>query len=219
MRIKETNHYKKALYTDLHAFHRSMYMGERQTYYDRVALAIFQPSNYMSIILDGMNQNHSKIPYQANLKQFDPSLGQHLQGILEHGRKLTIYRNFDNVRHDRNLAIHTMLLQIEARFNEYGKLPPNLFVQIDGGPENCNETFLAVCSLLVHRRVGGLQSLILSRLPPGHTHEDIDSKFGVLWRASRNRSILTPQVKYLLLIAIITHVTANIIILYRPIKN
>jgi hypothetical protein len=210
MRIKEANHYKKSLFTELHAFHRSLYMGERQTYYDRVALARFQPSNYMSIILDGMNQNHSKIPYQANLKQFEPGLVQHLQGILEHGRKLTIYRSFHNVRHDRNLAIHSMLLRFEERILEYGKLPPTVFVQVDGGPENCNETFLAVCSLLIHRKVGGLRSLIISRMPPGHTHEDIDSKFGILWRNTRNRSILTPQVNKYLINSIICDVIKTI---------
>ena len=33
----------------------------------------------------------------------------------------------------------------------------------------------------------------VARLPVGHTHEDIDAMFGVLWRATRGQTIMTPQ--------------------------
>lgn len=74
-----------------------------------------------------------------------------------------------------------------------GKLPSTLYVQIDGGGENANVSTIGMCALLVARRVGGLREVILTRLPRGHTHEDCDSQFGVIWRTMRKRSVLTPE--------------------------
>lgn len=67
-------------------------MGERQVYYDHRFCAEQQPSRYMSIILDGMSQSHTNLPWLANLKSFSTLLPQHLQGVIEHGQELVIYR-------------------------------------------------------------------------------------------------------------------------------
>jgi len=65
---------------------------------------------------------------------------------------------------------------------------------------------LVLCELLV--AVGLTQRIELSRLPVGHTHEDIDSKFAKIWVGMRNCSVLTPQVisyyfKYFIIIYIL----------------
>ena len=60
---------------------------------------------------------------------------------------------------------------LDERFG--GKLPETIFIQIDGGPENATKTLLAVCALIVHKQLGGCKQIILTRLPVGHTHEDI----------------------------------------------
>jgi hypothetical protein len=70
-------------------------------------------------------------------------------------------------------------------------LPPTLFYQIDGGSENIAKSVLAMCELLVARRT--FKKVVLARLPVGHTHEDIDSKFAKIWKAIRNQHVLTPQ--------------------------
>jgi len=56
-----------------------------------------------------------------------------------------------------------------------------------------NKAVLAMLSLLVAKRVGGLRTLVLTRLPVGHTHEDIDSIFGVISRWIFKRFIVDPQ--------------------------
>jgi hypothetical protein len=66
--------------TALHGFHRTMYMGERQTYYARRQQAISDPKNYFSTISDGMAQAHNELPHRANLQQFKHKLPCHLQG-------------------------------------------------------------------------------------------------------------------------------------------
>lgn len=123
LRRKRRDHYGRRQYTELHALHRSMFTGERQMYYDRRCEAILHPDQIMSINTDGMNQNHSKIPYLAGLQDFPRPLGQHIQGVLEHGEEFVMYRSFHHVRHDTNLAIHCILLQLEQRMkrNKSGK--------------------------------------------------------------------------------------------------
>lgn len=177
---------------DLRTLHRITYMNERKAYYERTLLADRYPSKYMSIILDGMAQTHTQLPWLSNQKEMGGyCFDQHIQGVLEHSQKFNIYRTFNNVINDSNLAIHCLLLQLENRIQRDGKLPDVVFIQIDGGPENANQYVLAVCEMLVAR--GVCQTIQLSRLPVGHTHEDIDGKFGQLWKQVRRKSLYTPQ--------------------------
>jgi hypothetical protein len=115
----------------------------------------------------------------------------HLQGIIEHGKKFVAYLTYNNINTGSNLAVHTFLLQLSLRYNESNKkLPDLIYYQIDGGSENANKTILAICELLIAR--GLTKKIVVTRLPPGHTHEDIDGRFGVIWRDLVKRYINTP---------------------------
>ena len=50
---------------------------------------------------------------------------------------------------------------------------------------------LGICELLVARRI--VETIILTRLPTGHSQEDIDAVFGKIWTALRNQPTLSPQ--------------------------
>jgi len=108
-----------------------MYMAERLAYYDRIREALLHPDNIMSCISDGMAQNHCGLPYMSGLKEFNEPLGQHLQvsflllvnscvdvfvlqGVLEHGKKFTVYRTFHNITNNANLSIYCLLSQLES---------------------------------------------------------------------------------------------------------
>ncbi|KAJ1396622.1 hypothetical protein B484DRAFT_438812, partial [Ochromonadaceae sp. CCMP2298] len=177
---------------------------ERQKYYERRGRAVENPLEYASFNSDGMNQYNSRIPHLSGLKDFERPLVQHIQGMLDHGgHEFVAYRSFHNVRKDRNLAIHCFLMQIERHMARHGgHIPETLYYQIDGGAENANEETLAICCLLVSRYnpnykidgIGlGIKQIIVTRLPPGHTHEDCDAQFGVIWRTTRRKPILTPN--------------------------
>jgi hypothetical protein len=90
-----------------------------------------------------------------------------------------------------------MLLQWETQFRESNSnpklraLPEVLYAQIDGGSENANKATLAICELMIAR--GLTRKIVLTRLPVGHTHEDIDARFGVIWRKMYHSQIYTPQ--------------------------
>ncbi len=63
---------------------------------------------------------------------------------------------------------------------------------MDGGSENANKYIMCICELLVSMNV--TKKIVITRLPVGHTHEDIDSKFAKIWVGLRNKSVVSPQV-------------------------
>ena len=126
------------------------------------------------------------------LVQTDCNYKQHLQGIINHGRDITLYRTFNNIYNGANLSIHTWLKSLQKTYDsEGGKLPDTVFAQIDGGSENANVTVKGVCELLVSRRL--TRKVVLTRLPVGHTHEDIDAIFGKIWKFIDGEAVFTPQ--------------------------
>lgn len=168
-------------------------MGERQSYYDRTDLAVYDPTNFMSLIIDGMAKHHCQLPSASNLNSYTHHMGQKLTGCINHGREFVIFRSYNNLgKTGANLTIHIISTMIERVLEKEKVIPSTLFIQIDGGGENANEIVLAYCSLLVARNIG-LKKVVLTRLIPGHTHEDIDGKFARIWVKIRNNSILTPS--------------------------
>ena len=76
---------------------------------------------------------------------------------------------------------------LDSKFDK--KLATTIFLQVDGGYEN--RYFPLLGELLVAR--GLCETFVMTRLPVGHTHEDVDSRFGTLWKASRGSHLLTPN--------------------------
>lgn len=173
---------------NLHLLHRSTYMGERLAYYNRRSLGEQMQEDHLSLISDGMAQHHCQLPWSANLNAIR-TLPHHIQGVLMHGRKLNMYRTFHNVANGANLMIHTLLSSLEEVYKLKKKLPKVIFMQIDGGSENTAKAIFGLCELLIIKKL--TKRIVLSRLITGHTHEDIDSKFGTLWQKTRGLHICT----------------------------
>jgi hypothetical protein len=173
----------------IHALHRATYMGERLAYYDRRTKGEMMQKEYLSMISDGMAQHHCMLPWSANLNQLK-SLPHHIQGVILHGRKIFMYRTFHNVGNGANLQIHTFLKSLEAvMLSEEGQLPDTVYMQIDGGSENTAKAMLAICELLINKKL--CKRIVLTRLLKGHTHEDIDSKFAIIWKTVRGIHVFT----------------------------
>ena len=115
---------------------------------------------------------------RSGIQLISKPLQVHLQGVLSHGgNTFHMFRSFCNIKTGTNVAIHSWLAVLENQLQSNGKLPDTIYHQIDGGSENANLATIAVAELLVYR--GLTKKVVLTRLPVGHTHEDIDARFGV----------------------------------------
>jgi len=97
-----------------------------------------------------------------------------MQGMINHGRKFTIFRTFHNIVLGASVQLHCFLLELEALRMREGKLPDTIYFQVDGGAENVAKSVLVMMELLVAKRL--TQTIIVTRLMVGHTHEDIDAR-------------------------------------------
>jgi hypothetical protein len=158
-------------------------------YYKRIAYALNNKATVMSIIIDGMDQNHCRIPYLGSQNQFGSPISQGITGIKEHGIGFFIYRTVGNVKKSPDLSMYCILSQLECWVERNKRFPEELLIQVDGGSENANKTLLAMLELLVTKRL--VRVIQFSRLPVGHTHEDIDACFAQVWSLSRGSSCLT----------------------------
>lgn len=188
LRTKFRHRYLKQMATDLHSFHRDVYMGERQAYYARRKEAIENPDEVFSCIVDGMAQTHSHIPHFGNLSQSQTHLKLKLQAVLDHGRDFFyMFLSTHSCPSSTNLALHTFYLSLERWVREKERYPKKIYWQIDGGPENANAYVYAFAEYLVAQTP--IQEIYVTRLPVGHTHEDIDARFGTIWDHCRLRYI------------------------------
>lgn len=145
----------------------------------------------MSIIIDGMDQNHCRVPYLGTQNKFGNSLNQGITGVKEHGFGLTIYRTAGTVKKGSDFTMYCILSQLEHWFIRHRRFPEELFIQLDGGAENANKYLLTLLELLVSRRM--VRVVYFTRLPTGHTHEDIDACFAHIWSTFRGSPCLTLQ--------------------------
>lgn len=139
----------------------------------------------LSIIIDGMDQNHSRIPYHGNQSQFSNPLSQGITGALAHGFGVGLYRTLETVSKGADLTIYCILTEINKFYEINGAYPEELYVQVDGGSENANKYVLACLEYLIHKRV--VREAVFTRNPAGHTHDDIDGVFGVIWQWFKNK--------------------------------
>ena len=168
---------------------RGAYMENRQQAQERLDL-------YMSLIIDGMSQDHCVLPYLAGKDA--PSSGEMKQKIIgakQHGIARSFYRIYPYIKSGANVACEVLLHEIERRLQwcltnniPFARV---LLLQLDGGSENTSKSFYALLEYLV--TIGVFDRIECSRLPVGHTHEDIDAMFGVLWKAAQGKTIITPQ--------------------------
>jgi len=191
LRRKCNDKQRKQEITYLHCLHRSAYMNERLEYCKRRTLAIQFPKLYLSLISDGMAQSHCQLPHLGNMTTFNAHLKQHIQGLIAHGRGLYMHRTYHTVDNCANLQIHTLLMSLEDISKKEGSLPSTFFYQIDGGSENTAKVVIALMEFLISKRF--FQTIVLTRLMVGHTHEDIDGKYGRLWRYIRCRHVQSPD--------------------------
>jgi hypothetical protein len=112
-------------------------------------------------------------------------------GVIVHGRCHYAFSYLPNIKHGTNViieALHHVLLHQKL----FGELPRNLYVQLDNtSKQNKNKFLIGWLACLV--QWGLFDSIFISFLPVGHTHEDIDQMFSCIARALRKTDCLDRQ--------------------------
>jgi len=164
-----------------------MFNQERAKYKSRVMEALLDdPTNpsIMSIIIDGMDNSKCRCPYLGSQGNFSNPIPQHIVGVKEHGHGATFYRTFGTVTKGADITTYCILRKIEEWKRRNKKYPTKIYIQIDGASDNANKYLYGMLELLVSKRIA--KSIVLTRLPVGHTHEDIDALFGIIYNSFKS---------------------------------
>ena len=81
LRNKYRDNRRRDLINDLHFWHRTTFMAERQSYYHRQEAAERYPGHFMSDISDGMAGDKTKVPSLSDSFEFKPPLDMHVRLI------------------------------------------------------------------------------------------------------------------------------------------
>ena len=92
--------------------------------------------------------------------EFPEPLEQHVTAVRRHHHGLRFYCTHNTVHKGASLTAYILLSELEEFYKEHGFYPEELYIQLDGGSENANQTVLALLELLVVKKVLRLVSFI-----------------------------------------------------------
>jgi hypothetical protein len=199
--------------------HLQVVQRERNSYYTKRKLAVRFPEKYMSMIVDGADQGEYALPYtnvKSKASQACPGIQLKLMGVLVHGIGVYAYTVVPNCKQGVNATCESIQRTLVKMIHSGIKLPPKLYLQLDNTAKQCKSRFLfAYLGLLV--RYGVFQKIVVSFLPVGHTHEDIDqvfSRFAValrqvnVWNRQELAELLADAYHYLNMPTTMDHIEA-----------
>ena len=152
---------------------------ERRCYYANQCRAECEPETYLSVITDAADQSDHELPHWSERSHATDSITKqklHVFGALSHGRKAYAYTLPPHVRQGHNTTIEVLWRIMNDVLDTEKLLPPVLLLQLDNTcKSNKGSTVFSFLFLLVRHKV--FQRIIVTYLPVGHTHEDIDQMF------------------------------------------
>lgn len=159
--------------------HYDLVATERQAYKINQDNAKLNPSEYMSLVLDGADQSAFGLPHFVTITKDTKGhcIKVKLIGILEHGpqNRAALYTMTENFETGANHVIECLHRYLNKR-NDQAGLPNRLTIQLDNCTrENKNRYMMAYLESLVSW--GVFVEVQASFLPIGHTHSDIDQLF------------------------------------------
>jgi len=158
--------------------HLKLVSRERGFYEDKKMAAKHQPTQYLSIVIDGMTTSH--IPcVRPNTKhtQNVSLLKLNVVGLIDHGNfQRKIFYHLSHWKHDFNIVATILEEHFDSIRRTQGSLPPVLFLQVDNCfRENKNKYMFGFFASLVMK--GYFKVVYIYFLPVGHTHIDVDQMF------------------------------------------
>jgi len=165
---------------------------ERKVYNARVKQAS-ESSEFLSVVLDGMDQLKTCPPIFSVKGKDDDSctkLKVRLMGAIVHGKETKKYGYFLTSEYltDSNVSIECLKRTLEHIGLD--NLPHTLYLQLDNtSKDNKNKKVFSFLASLVKKNI--FKRVVVSFLPVGHTHCDIDALFGCFSRKLKKCETLT----------------------------
>jgi len=122
-------------------------------------------------------------PFAGKRCSFEHTVKNVLVGALVHDERFMFYRTANTVHKCADFIVHVFLTELQRWISEHGCMPDIIYLQ--GGGENANNYLLAMCELLVIKRLS--HYVIFTRLPTQHSHDDLDGAFGVVKSALKGK--------------------------------
>ena len=154
----------------------------------RRELPLRYPEDYLHIGLDDMDQAKLQSPYFCQkTKELSNllKLKNHLTGVIitngnfENDRVYKVFVNNDQFTQGSNKTISIVFEILVSVQTELKKLPRKLMIQSDNcGKDLKNQYVMAFYYLLVELDI--FDEVLISHMPPGHTHNDVDFCFGII---------------------------------------
>ena len=159
--------------------HNEFIARERREYKKKRDYARLQPNKYLSIIVDGADQSAFGLPHFMIKTKDDRghSLKVRLIGLLEHNQqnKLRLFTLTEEFPTGANHVVEAIHRFLSDRVHS-SELPRTFYIQVDNCvKENKNRFLFAYIESLIRWNL--FDEILVSFLPVGHTHEDIDQTF------------------------------------------
>jgi hypothetical protein len=162
--------------------HHAFVKKERQLYVWRRERGRDPNQDVVSMIVDAADQAKYALPYHhiaTHESQKALRVPVHLMGVLVHGEHVHAYTYFENFKQGNNVTIQAIHSALCSKMARDGRLPSTFYLQLDNTSKQCKARFMiGWLGYLVYR--GVFRHIVLSFLPVGHTHEDIDQVFSRL---------------------------------------
>ena len=177
----------------LKAEHYDLVAKERQAYKMNKDKSLLNPSEYMSIVVDGADQSAFGLPHFVNITKDTRghALKIKLIGVMEHSAtgRVGLYTMTEDHETGANHVIECVHRFIDSK-NKTTGLANVLYIQMDNCTrENKNRYMFSYLESLVC--YGVFTEVYASFLPIGHTHSDIDQLFSRTATRLRSRPAVT----------------------------
>ena len=160
------------------AQHRELYTRERLALSNRTELSHNDPDGILHIVFDCPDAFHlpSIVPV-TKITGGCKRVSANAIGFINHSSGARDYMFFlEHFKKNPNLVLTSMYLHLLKHFESNVQHPPVLWLQADNCfKENKNRWMMAFCCWLIH--IGWFKEVMISMLPKGHTHIDIDQMF------------------------------------------
>ena len=182
LQVVHHTHEQRMMLKSAQLSHHAFVVRERQLYYHRRSMGASPLYDAMSMIVDAADQAKYALPYhhiRTHSSQKALRAPVHLMGVLVHGEAVHAFTYYENFKQGTNVTIDAIHSALCVKLQKDGVLPSVLYLQLDNTSKQCKNRFmLGWLGYLV--LLGRFTTIVLSFLPVGHTHEDIDQVFSRL---------------------------------------